>query len=65
MDPIEFRGEMPTMAPIEMQAGELVVDEGTYVCLVCNLPGNDISLLPGDELPECSQCGIDARWVKV
>jgi hypothetical protein len=65
MDEIEFRGEMPTMERVELQAGDLVLDEGTYTCVVCDLPGNDVSLLPGDELPECAQCGEDARWVKI
>jgi hypothetical protein len=65
IDPQEFRGEIPTMAPVELQVGDLAIDEGTYTCVVCNLPGNDVSLLPGDMLPQCPQCGVDARWVKI
>ena len=33
--------------------------------IISNLPGNDVSLLPGDMLPECAQCGDDGRWVKI
>lgn len=65
MDPNEFRGEIPTMAPVELPPGGLAIDEGTYTCVVCDLPGNDVSLLPGEELPACPQCGEDARWVKI
>jgi len=65
LQPYEFRGEAPTMARVELEVGNLALDEGTYTCVVCNLPGNDVSLLPGDELPGCVQCGEDARWVKI
>jgi hypothetical protein len=65
MVPYEFESEVPTMAPEIQRAGERVLDEGTYVCTACNAPGNEVSLLPGDILPDCTLCGSDARWTKV
>lgn len=65
MDPIEFRGAMPTMTHAVMLPGDLALDEGTYACMACEVPGAEVSLLPGDPLPECVTCGMEARWVKI
>lgn len=60
----EFLSSMPAIATGPLPPGELVYDEGVFVCIACGLPGSEASLMPGDETPECPSCGEDARWVK-
>lgn len=60
----EFRSSMPAIATAPLPPGEAVYDEGVYVCVACGLPGNEVSLLPGAETPECVKCGPEARWAK-
>ncbi len=68
MDPrrfgLEFRSSMPALIAEPVAPGQLVYDEGVFVCVACGLPGSEVSLLPGEETPECPSCGEDARWVK-
>ena len=64
MDEHEFSSGLPTLIPALHRPGDLAYDEGVYVCVTCNLPAGEVSLLPGDLLPECLECGEGARWVK-
>jgi hypothetical protein len=59
-----FHASMPAITSGPVPPGQAVFDEGVFVCVVCELPGNEVSLLPGDETPECPSCGEDARWLK-
>ena len=59
-----FRSSGPTMATKPLAPGEAVYDEGMFVCVGCGLAGSEVSLLPGEETPECPRCGAEARWVK-
>lgn len=63
-DQHEFTSAMPTTLSAIQLPGSLAYDEGIYVCVTCDKPGSEVSLLPGDELPECTSCGTEARWVK-
>lgn len=60
----EFRASMPALLEGPAAPGEAVFDEGVFVCVGCGLPGNEVSLMPGDEAPACPSCGADAKWVK-
>jgi hypothetical protein len=64
MDPHEFSSAMPSANTTSQLPGEQALDEGVYVCVTCNVPGSEVSLLPGDTLPECLKCGAEARWAK-
>ena len=60
----EFRSSMPALLEGPVAPGQAVYDEGVFVCVGCNLPGNEVSLMPGEEAPPCPSCGDDAKWVK-
>lgn len=60
----EFRSSLPALLEGPAAPGDAVYDEGVFVCVGCSLPGNEVSLMPGEEAPACPACGLDARWVK-
>lgn len=60
----EFRSALPAIATGPLTPGQAVFDEGVFVCIACGLSGSEVSLLPGDEAPECPHCAEGARWVK-
>lgn len=60
----EFVSSMPAIATGPVAVGATVYDEGVYVCVGCNIPGMEVSLMPGEEAPPCPRCGDQARWAK-
>ena len=60
----EFVSSMPAVATGPIAVGQPVYDEGVYVCTTCAIPGAEVSLMPGDEAPECTRCGDRAKWEK-
>ena len=55
-----------TMTITWLRAGERAAGEDVYICFNCGEPHPPVvSLHKGDQLPPCTNCGSEARWLRV